>query len=99
MECVKLYKECLYKNGQKISELNGNILTYYYKNGKTKAYGKYIDEKMEGEWIFNRKNGELWQEGHLRENIKDGEWKRYNKNGELEYHVEFKDGKQIRKYK
>jgi antitoxin component YwqK of YwqJK toxin-antitoxin module len=88
-----------YKNGQKISETNGELLTYYYKSGVKKAEGKYSDEKFEGEWLFYNENGTLSQEGNFKNNEKDGDWKRFNEDGEIIYHVEFKNGKQIKKYK
>ena len=84
-----------YKNGQKISEQNGDILTFFYKSGKKKAEGKCINELFEGQWLFYDENGQLSQEGFFLENKKDGEWKRYNENGEIEYHAEFKNGKLI----
>ena len=86
-----------YKNGQKISEMNGEILTYYYKSGVKKAEGKYVDEKFEGKWLFYNENGKLSQEGNFNNNEKDGEWKRFNDKEEIIYHVEFKNGKQIKK--
>jgi len=39
----------------------------------------------------------LLQEGEFLSNKKNGEWKRYNAKGELDYHAEFKDGKQVKK--
>ena len=43
-----------YANGQKVFEQEGDILTYFYKNGKIKARGISINGKMQGEWIFYR---------------------------------------------
>jgi antitoxin component YwqK of YwqJK toxin-antitoxin module len=43
-----------YVNGQPVYEINGNKLTYYFKNGKIKAEGPFINNLMEGEWIFYR---------------------------------------------
>ncbi|MDR1955324.1 MAG: hypothetical protein LBQ30_00540 [Treponema sp.] len=91
-------KDDVYNNGQKVSEMAGEILTYYYKSGKIKARGNCINEKFEGKWIFYKENGVVWQEGNFKNNKKEGEWKRYSENGELEYHVAFKDGKQIHKH-
>ena len=86
-------KDGLYNNGQKVSELNGEILTYYYKSGARKAEGKFLNEKFEGKWLFYREDGKVMQEGNFRNNEKDGEWKRYNEIGELEYHEKFIEGK------
>ena len=43
-----------YANGQKIFEIKENTLTYFFKNGNLKASGPYINELMEGEWVFYR---------------------------------------------
>jgi antitoxin component YwqK of YwqJK toxin-antitoxin module len=85
-----------YKNGQVITEKNGDELTYYFKDGKVKAQGKYIDGNMEGTWIFNRATGELWQEGNFLGNVKHGKWIRYDKKGNVEYNEEFINGKQVK---
>ena len=90
-------KDSLYKNQQKVSETNGDVLTYFYKSGNKKAEGKYINEKFEGKWLFYRENGQLQQEGHFKDNQKDGEWIRFNTKGEIEYHAEFKEGKEVKK--
>ncbi len=42
-------------NGQRSYLLEYSILTYYYKNGKVRAFGSYENDKMEGEWTFYRK--------------------------------------------
>ena len=49
-----------YTNGQKVFELFGNKLTYFFKNGKVKDEGVFEHEKMEGEWEFYRETGQLW---------------------------------------
>ena len=43
-----------YANGQKIFEIKENTLTYFFKNGNLKASGSFINELMEGEWVFYR---------------------------------------------
>ena len=50
-----------YVNGQPIYQMSGDKLIYYYKNGKIKAEGQFINNLMEGEWIFYRETGQLWQ--------------------------------------
>ena len=90
-------KSNVYKNGQALSEIKGDILTYYYKSGKIKATGKCINDKFEGKWLFYNENGSVIQEGNFKNNLKDGEWKRYNENGEPEYNAIFKEGKEIKK--
>jgi len=89
-------KDGVYNNGQKVSEQNGEILTFYYKSGKKKAEGKCINNNFEGEWLFFRENGKLMQKGNFAENKKDGEWIRFDDNGNIEYHSKFKNGKEIK---
>ena len=57
-----------YANGQKIFEIKENTLTYFFKNGNLKASGPYINELMEGEWVFYRESGQLWQTGNFQHN-------------------------------
>lgn len=85
-----------YVNGQKVYELNGNILTYYFKSGKMKAQGRLEGDLMQGEWKFYRETGQLWQIGHFIDGKKDGNWMRYDKNDRIEYEETFKDGKIIK---
>lgn len=86
-----------YKNGQVKADIEGDILTHYFENGSMRAQGKVLNDKMEGKWIFNKKNGSLWQIGNFSKDMKDGEFIRYDSKGEIAYHVEFKDGKLIKK--
>ena len=91
-------KNGFYNNNQKISELNNDILTFFYKSGAKKAEGKCIDEKFEGKWLFYSEDWKIIQKGNSRNNEKNGEWKRYNKNGELEFHEKFIEGKKVKKW-
>jgi antitoxin component YwqK of YwqJK toxin-antitoxin module len=73
-----------YANGQPVSTIEGDVLTYYFKDGIVKARGGFTDGKMEGAWVFNRADGALWQEGTFTDGKKNGRWLRYDKNGILE---------------
>ena len=88
-----------YANGQKISEQKGDILTYFFKDGKVKARGISKKGMMQGEWTFYRETGQLWQVGNLKDNLKHGSWIRYNRKDELEYEELFENGKIIKKPK
>lgn len=87
-----------YKNGQVQSTLQDDLLTFYFVDGAIKAQGKIINEKMNGKWIFNKKGGSLMQIGHFKEDVKNGEWIRYDSKGEIAYHVEFSNGKIVKKF-
>lgn len=38
-----------FANGQQVYEQNGDILTYFFKNGIVKAVGTFVNGIMEGE--------------------------------------------------
>lgn len=84
-----------YSNGQRVYELKDDILTYFYKNGKIKAKGPFINGKMEGKWIFYRETGQLWQEANFNGGEKHGRWIRYDRNDQVEYDETFEMGKTI----
>lgn len=94
---VKMLGKKEYANGQKVYELEDNILTYFYEDGTVKAKGPFVEDKMEQEWIFYRKSGELWQVGHFKADQKHGRWIRYSRDGEVEYDEQFDNGKQLKK--
>ena len=87
----------LYANGQKVYELDGNKLTYFFKTGILKAEGLFINGLMEGEWKFYRESGQLWQVGNFRNSKKNGLFIRFDKNNKLEYREVFEDDKVIKK--
>jgi antitoxin component YwqK of YwqJK toxin-antitoxin module len=90
-----MLKKKNYVNGQKICELTGDRLTYYYKSGAVKAEGSFINDVMEGEWRFYRETGELSQIGNFRNGIKNGLWIRYDRKGNPEYNKMFREGKAV----
>ena len=90
-------KDTFFKNGQKATLQKGDVLTYFYKSGPVKAKGKYVDDMMQGKWIFNHEDGSLWQIGHFKDNRKHGEWIRYGKAGKIEYHEHFVLGKIVKR--
>ncbi len=82
-----------YANGQKVYELIGEKLTYFFKNGKVKAKGNFVLGQMEGEWNFYRETGQLWQIGNFKKGKKNGIWLRYDKKDHLEYQENFENDK------
>lgn len=72
-----------YNNGQIVKELKGDTLTFYHKDGRIKAQGKYINDSFEGKWAFYKKEGYLWNIGHFKNNKKHGKWVRYKWSGTL----------------
>ena len=86
-----------YTNGQEIYTFNEDKLTYFYKSGQIKAVGTYLNDQMEGEWLFYRETGQLWQIGNFLDNEKHGAWIRYNKDNQVEYNEQFNHGKLIKK--
>ena len=88
-----------YVNGQLAHELVGDHLTYFFKNGKVKAKGAFINGLMEGEWIFYRETGQLWQVGNFKNSKKNGDFIRYDRNDEVEYQQTFASDKIIKNKK
>lgn len=86
-----------YINGQKIQEQKGDRLTYFFKDGKVKAEGPFLNGLMEGEWKFYRESGQLWQIGNFKNGQKHGSWIRYDKKDGLEYDETFANGKIVKK--
>lgn len=91
-----MLKKKIYTNGQKVYELVGNKLTYFFKNGKIKAEGPFENNLMEGEWKFYRETGQLWQVGNFKASKKNGSFIRYDKNDKLEYNETFLNDKLIK---
>lgn len=92
-----MLKKKFYANGQPVYELNGDILTYFYKNGTVKARGPFINNLMEGEWKFYRESGQLWQTASFKNSKKHGSWIRYDKKGNIEYEEEFDNNKVVKR--
>lgn len=94
-----MIKKKHYANGQPTHEIENETLTYFFKTGKIKAQGGYVNEQMHGEWIFYRESkgdgNHLWQIGHFANNLKHGNWVRYSRNNEVEYDETFDNGKQL----
>jgi len=90
-----MIKKKNYVNGQRICELTGDRLTYYFKSGAVKAEGSFINDVIEGEWRFFRETGELCQIGNFRNGIKNGLWIRYDRKGNPEYNKMFREGKAV----
>jgi antitoxin component YwqK of YwqJK toxin-antitoxin module len=86
-----------YSNGQKTFEQKGDLLTYFFKDGKVKAKGISMNGVMQGEWKFFRETGQLWQVGNFMNGQKHGSWIRYDKKDNLEYQEKFKNGKLVKK--
>jgi antitoxin component YwqK of YwqJK toxin-antitoxin module len=86
-----------YANGQRVYELVGTQLTYYFKSGQVKAVGLYENGQMEGEWTFFRETGQLWQVGHFADGKKHGTWSRYDRDDRLEYLETFENGRKLKK--
>lgn len=91
----EMLKKKVYSNGRKAYALEGEILTCYYKNGKIKASGPFVGDKMEGEWRFYRETGQLRQIGNYVNNRKHGPFVRYNRNDQVEFQEIFENNKVV----
>lgn len=82
-----------YANGQKVYEMDGNTLMYYYRDGTLKAKGPFHDGKKEGRWHYYRKSGHLWKEGTYHNGKRDGLWEQFSPEGQIEVEVRYTHGK------
>lgn len=83
-----------YASGQVMRSQTGTVLTYYFNDGMIKAQGDYIDGRMQGRWIFNKKSGFLWQVGYFDEDGKQhSDWIVYKPDGTIQDHKYFVHGK------
>lgn len=65
----------------------------YYKSGKIKAKGQYLDNVKVGDWIYYFENGQIEQRGEYNENGKaEGLWRWYYSNGQLRRQEYLKNG-------
>ncbi len=88
-----------YKNGQIKYKQFGDEQVHYYENGDVKAKGLFINNQMEGKWLFYKKGGHVFQEGNFLNHEKHGEWIRYDLDGNINYHETFEYGKKLKKNK
>ncbi|HYG83602.1 MAG TPA: hypothetical protein VD907_01870 [Verrucomicrobiae bacterium] len=86
-----------YANGQKITEQDGDTLTYFFEDGTIKSKGGYINGAMRGRWIFNKKEGYLWQVGYFDDQGKQhGPWIIFNQDGSIQKEKSFDHGKLVK---
>lgn len=72
-----------YSNGQVYSIIQDGIRSYFYKSGKLKASGAFVNGQMEGEWKFYRENGDLCQIGYFKNSVRTGLWIKFDREGNV----------------
>lgn len=60
----------------------------YYKTGKIKSIGNYINNQREGEWLYFHENGQVALKKNYSNGSQTGEWSYYNEKGNLILKVE-----------
>jgi antitoxin component YwqK of YwqJK toxin-antitoxin module len=55
--------------------------TYYHRNRRILGKGKYVNQKMEGEWLFYNEQGVLVSEHHYEDGKNHGVWKTFFTDG------------------
>lgn len=55
----------------------------YYKNGKIKSIGNYVNNQREGEWLYFHENGKVAIKKNFSNGTQVGEWSYYNEKGNL----------------
>ena len=92
----KIYK-LVYPNGEIYI---GNILNglkhgkgiHYYKNGKIKIDGNFVNDKLEGDGAYYYEDGEFYK-GQWKNDLKYGKGIEYYKNGIIKYEGDFVNDK------
>ena len=82
-----------YANGQKVYEMDGHTLTYFYRDGTLKAKGTFSDGHKQGLWQYFRKSGHLWKEGSYKNGKREGLWEQFSPEGQVEVEVRYENGK------
>lgn len=86
-----------YVNRRIAHKLIGNHFTYFFKNGKVKAKGSFINDLVVGDWIFYRETRQLWQIGNFKNSIKNGSFIRYDRNDQIKHQETFENDTIIKK--
>lgn len=66
---------------------DGHVIVYY-KTGKIKSIGNYINNQREGEWLYFHENGQVALKKNYSNGSQIGEWSYYNEKGNLILKVE-----------
>jgi len=92
----KVYK-LVYSNGeiyigQTLNRLRQGKGIHYYKNGKIKIDGNFVNDKLEGEGAYYYEDGEFYK-GQWKNDLKYGKGIEYYKNGIIKYEGDFVNDK------
>ncbi len=72
----QLRAELIHEPGKKTVEA-----TYYHRNRRTLGKGKYVDQQMQGKWLFYNEQGVLISEHHYKNGMNHGVWKTFFSDG------------------
>jgi antitoxin component YwqK of YwqJK toxin-antitoxin module len=81
----------LYRNGEKISEVNG-VIEEYYSDGNLRCIGTYINGKLDGPFEKYYENGQLESKGTYKDGERDGPWENYDEEGQMDHKLIYRDG-------
>ncbi|WP_435299751.1 toxin-antitoxin system YwqK family antitoxin [Timonella sp. A28] len=56
---------------------------FWFKGGRVKSAGLYLNDQLHGPWVWFRERGGLLQEGNFVESLQEGPWVRYFANGRI----------------
>jgi len=66
---------------------------FWFKDGRIKSAGHYLNDQLTGPWVWFREHGWLLQEGSFANNLQEGMWVRYYANGNILDRGHFTAGK------
>ena len=70
-----------HSNGQIKEMKSDDYWTEYYRNGRKKFEGRFIDYTKDGKWMYYYENGQIESVGQFLNNSKEGKWTYYQQNG------------------
>lgn len=88
----------IFANGQQVYDLQGDYLTYYFKDGSIKAEGRFVKNQKVGEWKYYRKDGHLWKVNTYQNGLKHGPCQRYSPEGQVETDELYEAGVRVKSF-
>ncbi len=73
--------------------------TYYHRNRSVLGKGKYVDQQMQGKWLFYNDQGVLVSEHHYQNGENHGVWKTFFTDGTIAESEKWVNGKKTGKLK
>lgn len=91
------YEEGSKKSAYKYKNQDNFEFTHFYRNGKIKETGSFVNGKIDGHWTTFSDLGILTAEAFYEQGKKAGEWRIFDENGNLKYKIQYENNKMLSK--